>query len=604
LPAGFTLNDPNWSFNGDATATSGGTATFSYTGPALAPGASTQIDIVLTADNPLAGDMINRVEISSDDGTDIDSIADADPTNDNQPLVAGGPTDNVIDNSNADEDDHDIAGVGTYDLALTKAYGSDNFGDANDGVIQAGSDVTFVIDVTNQGTVAAASFELIHYLPVGFLLSDSAWTDNGNGTATFAHSGNVLPGDSVRVPITLRAQSPTASIALNFAEIANDDGDDFDSTADTSRTNDNQPTAAGDPTDGVIDNSGGDEDDHDIASVSIASDPSIGVSKDGRYTSATEVTYDFFLEHFGDAQGINLTMPDDLDAVFGVGNYTVAPPQLVAGPSTLGVNSAFNGSSDQELIAAGSSMMPGETAQIQFAVTIVNLVDVQNNGLGVYDNAVVLRGSNTLSTPFSDPSDDGITPGPGGTGSPTTVVAGNALISGTVYSDTNGNGTFDPGIDSGIIGVEIVLTGTDIFGSPVNSSILTDPNGFYEFTGLIPGDYTVTEIHPPEFIDGPEQIGTAGGGTSNDQFTITINPGDSGSISNNFGEIGLSSSFISKALLLSSTPSNYWTNLNTNGVNGLWVPVEPTVSGAVQGLLVDSEGIQVDLFTDVGCYGR
>ena len=124
IPLGFDLNDVNWTFNNDATATSGGTATFTYTGPAIAPAATTQVTITLMATNPLASDMINRAEISADDGTDVDSTPDSNATNDNQPVLPGDPTDDVIDNTGGDEDDHDIAGVGVYDLALTQVYSS------------------------------------------------------------------------------------------------------------------------------------------------------------------------------------------------------------------------------------------------------------------------------------------------------------------------------------------------------------------------------------------------------------------------------------------------------------------------------------------------
>ena len=209
IPLGFSLNDANWTFNNDANATSGGTATFNYTGAALANGQSTQFTITLTAVNPAVGASVNRAEVSVDDGDDIDSTPDTNANNDNQPATPGAPTDNVIDNSGGDEDDHDIAGVtvAEYDLALTKVYTSDSFGNATDSYIQNGSDVTFTIEVTNQGTLDANNFAVTDYLPAGFALNDANWTDNGNGTATFTNTGTLTPGNSVQIPITLRANT-------------------------------------------------------------------------------------------------------------------------------------------------------------------------------------------------------------------------------------------------------------------------------------------------------------------------------------------------------------------------------------------------------------
>ena len=191
--------------------------------------------------------MVNRAEISVDDGTDIDSTADTLNGNDNQPAAPGDPTDGVVDNSGGDEDDHDIAGVGIYDLALTQVYASDTAGTPNDGFIAPGADVTYTIEVANQGTVGANSFELTNYLPLGFTLNDSNWTFNNDasatsgGTATFDFTSNLAPGSSTQIAITLNAVDPLASDMVNWAEISSDDGDDVDSTTDTVLNNDPQP---------------------------------------------------------------------------------------------------------------------------------------------------------------------------------------------------------------------------------------------------------------------------------------------------------------------------------------------------------------------------
>ena len=172
LPAGFVLNDPAWTDNGDGTATIAG-------GP-LAAGRSVDIPITTTAVAVSPGEFVNIAEISLDDGVDIDSTPDSDPTNDNQPAAPGDPTDNVTDNTAGDEDDQDPAGVrvSNFDLALTKVYTSDTAGDTTDGVIVPGADVTFTITVENQGTIDATTFDVTDFLPAGFTLNDAAWTDN------------------------------------------------------------------------------------------------------------------------------------------------------------------------------------------------------------------------------------------------------------------------------------------------------------------------------------------------------------------------------------------------------------------------------------------
>jgi protocatechuate 3,4-dioxygenase beta subunit len=66
-------------------------------------------------------------------------------------------------------------------------------------------------------------------------------------------------------------------------------------------------------------------------------------------------------------------------------------------------------------------------------------------------------------------------------------------ISGIKYNDVNANGVHDSG-ESALQGWNITLSG------PVSDSVLTDTNGQYNFTGLINGTYTVSEISQSGWI--------------------------------------------------------------------------------------------------------
>ncbi|MBX9792360.1 MAG: carboxypeptidase regulatory-like domain-containing protein [Pirellulales bacterium] len=96
---------------------------------------------------------------------------------------------------------------------------------------------------------------------------------------------------------------------------------------------------------------------------------------------------------------------------------------------------------------------------------------------------------------------------------------------------------------------EAVLDG---FGNPVTA--VTDANGFYRFTNLMPGEYyTVYEVQPSGYVNGIDSVGTTGGlplkagdplrtailGTSSSDDAIArifVTPGQE-SIDNNFSEV-------------------------------------------------------------------
>lgn len=139
-------------------------------------------------------------------------------------------------------------------------------------------------------------------------------------------------------------------------------------------------------------------------------------------------------------------------------------------------------------------------------------------------------------------------------------------IGGKVYFDNDNDGVVDGG-ESGITGVNVVLTGTDDLGNPVNITVVTDGNGGYTFPNLRPGTYAVTEpTQPPGTTNGITNPGTIGGtptGTATPPATtpsaisnIVLIPG-ANSIDNNFGEIGDSPDLV---VSKSSDPAKFTVN--------------------------------------------
>lgn len=131
-------------------------------------------------------------------------------------------------------------------------------------------------------------------------------------------------------------------------------------------------------------------------------------------------------------------------------------------------------------------------------------------------------------------------------------------ISGYVYQDKNNNGLKED--ELGVQNVTVTLSGVDNKGEPVNTTLVTDDNGYYIFTNLLPSDengYQINEIQPIEYIDGLESVNNIvikDSSTSDSIKTIVLTAGQE--LENyNFGEIDIAS--------LSGT---VWIDENDNGV--------------------------------------
>jgi hypothetical protein len=89
-----------------------------------------------------------------------------------------------------------------------------------------------------------------------------------------------------------------------------------------------------------------------------------------------------------------------------------------------------------------------------------------------------------------------------------------------VFLDNNQNGILeeDDG-DFGLSNIRIELRLTTADGLTTTIGFFdTDENGFFTFTGLAAGTYTIIAAQSTEYADGAEYVGTAGGQSYSQDF--------------------------------------------------------------------------------------
>lgn len=65
-----------------------------------------------------------------------------------------------------------------------------------------------------------------------------------------------------------------------------------------------------------------------------------------------------------------------------------------------------------------------------------------------------------------------------------------------LWIENGSNNTFNTGSDTPLDTIGVTLSGTDIYGNTYTQSTVTDASGFYLFSGLPAGNYTVTVNDP------------------------------------------------------------------------------------------------------------
>lgn len=277
IPTGMTLMDANWTLSGSKAKRTLNVGDELPVG-GLKPGEDVVVTIMLKVPSVLAKGtkLVNWAEISQawdingNPTVDKDSWPDDNQGNDKFLIddYIGGDAKNGAD----DEDDHDKAELmyKVFDLALRKTYVS--------GDPMPGSDVTFKIQVYNQGDVDAFNVEVTDYIPSNASLSPA--DANGwvlSGTKATNVISNLPKGTSTSIEIVLRISNSVTNgeKVKNLAEISSaDDDEDPNNTPpkDIDSMPDNDPNNDGTVKDNVINEdgkNGGDEDDHDPAEVTV-----------------------------------------------------------------------------------------------------------------------------------------------------------------------------------------------------------------------------------------------------------------------------------------------------------------------------------------------
>jgi gliding motility-associated-like protein/uncharacterized repeat protein (TIGR01451 family) len=368
LPAGLTLS----AADANGWVVSGGNITNSIAGP-IAAGSTASLSMVATVSPSFAGSLTNVAEISSaDNDTDPNNTppTDTDSDPDSNPGDPQGP-DNTVDNTGGDEDDNDPATITVtpapvFDLALTKTTTATS--------VLPGADVTFTINVINQGNVAAYNVSVIDYLPAGLTLSAAdanGWVVSG-GNITNSIAGPIAAGSTASLSMVATVSPSFAGSLTNVAEISSADNDTDPNNTPPTDTDSDPDSNPGDPQgpDNTVDNTGGDEDDSDPATITVTPAPvfDLALTKTTTATSVlpgADVTFTINVINQGNVAAYNVSVVDYLPAgltlsaadangwVVSGGNIT----NSIAGPIAAGTSATLTLVATVSPTFAGTSLM-------------------------------------------------------------------------------------------------------------------------------------------------------------------------------------------------------------------------------------------------------
>ncbi len=419
---------------------------------------SESIQVIYQVSPTFMGASLNNVgQITGDDGDDVDSDPDSDENEDDL-------NDGVEDD---DEDtDNEIQIDQVYDLAISKTA-------ASAGPFSAGDNITFLITVSNQGSLNAANIEVTDTPQANLTFVSSNATSNAN-------INEVSPGVWEVVSLSALSQEvieATYQIDPNFTgvsigndvAITGDDGDDIDSDPNSDNTVD-------DLGDGIDD----DDEDGTIVDVNQVYDLSLSktVTSSGPYMLNSTVSYSLAVTNEGTLPAGNIEVTDMPTSalVFQSDDSGTNPNVISTGPGVYQFTS----------IAAGAT----ETVNLTFTID----PSYAGGAVGNVGQITADDGDDQDSDPDSGTDQDDFGDGLEDDDEDEAFV--DVLVNGSigdfVWEDTNGNGIQDGG-EQGVANVELVLFNSNGFEV---SRVFTDNSGFYLFDDVRPGNYYISIVYP------------------------------------------------------------------------------------------------------------
>lgn len=279
----------------------------------------------------------------------------------------------------------------------------------------------------------------------------------------------------------------------------------------------------------------------DATPIDVLAAPGIGISKRA-VVSGNEVTYWFNVVNTGSADLKSLTLVDDLDVVFGTGNYSIAvPPVLIDDPGTVTLNPLFTGSGAGAMLfdASNSGLPSGGRAVVRVTVAVDTLTDM-GSGFAVYSNQVSIEAQTASGTTVFDESVDGDQIDPDGDGipdeqSPTVInLSASFTVSGSVFEDNGRSAVAHDGVQGGAESplAGFVLELRDPQGNLIESAV-TDSSGRYAISvpPALDGQ-TLQLVSPPTAgmqAISEQYVGSAGANVADGivQFNVDLNSGGS-----------------------------------------------------------------------------
>lgn len=408
-----------------------------------------------------------------------------------------------------EEDDHDVANIEYFDLALTKNLPAVLPTSYNE-------NVTFEIVVRNEGVQFAHDITIVDYLPCGFEFeegSNTNWFVNVvTGNPEYFYTDTLFAGEEVSIPITLRlveCVSPDANSWRNIAEIKDAldasgmTGDDQDSTPDDSSIN--EPNGEDDVNDALIDV-------FDLALTKVVVNPQAS------YEVGNMVTYE-----------INVTNQGNQVASF-IDIVDYIPCGMELSGSSSGWSVDFNGFANTTI---DGPLNPGQSTNVFITLTVTECV----NETGSRINFAEVR---EADSPTDMPSGDFDS-------NPDNILGNDVLgeddiddvevqvvfagsIGDFVFNDFDGDGIQDFG-EPGIPDVMVILY--DVLDNVV-AVVETDGNGLYTFVDIPPGDYYVVFNQDNEDLQ--PTIPNAGNPDNDSNITDENGPGSTAVFSLSPGE--------------------------------------------------------------------